>query len=135
MALPGEGGAEKGEGFACAGGGFKEGVAVALPLGAVEGSDDAAHEGELRTIGLVGEVDGDSPDLVHVRVFFGSCRVHVRRRTSVQWGGRDKEGIRGAVGFGGKMLEQGLGWWKCDSGVDCEFNYIFIRHCKHVTLS
>lgn len=92
VALPGEGGAEKGEGFAGAGGGFKEGVAVALPLGAVEGGDDAAHEGELRTIGLVGEVDGDSPDLVHVRVFFGSCRFHVWRRTRVQL---EREGERG----------------------------------------
>lgn len=64
VALPGEGGAEEGEGLAGAGGGLEESVASALPAGAIEGGDDAPHEGELGAVGLEGELHGDAADLV-----------------------------------------------------------------------
>lgn len=81
--MPGEGGAEEGEGLASAGRGFEEGVGVALVPGAAEGGDDAAHERELGAVGLVGELNGDAPDPVDVglgtmvRVWDGA-RVRVR---------------------------------------------------------
>lgn len=80
--LPGERGAEEGERLAGAGGGLEEGVAVPLPAGAVEGGYDATHERELGSIGPVGELHGDAPDLVDVgfrariRVLGGGLAIH-----------------------------------------------------------
>lgn len=66
MLLPGEGGAEEREGLAGAGGGLEEGVGVSMAEGAVEGGDDAAHESQLRTVGLVGELHRRAADLVDI---------------------------------------------------------------------
>lgn len=80
VALPGEGGAEEGEGLACAGRGLEEGVAVALAAGAVEGVDDAAHEGELGPVGFVRELDWDASDLVGTGAGLAGVRVLEGRR-------------------------------------------------------
>lgn len=66
VVLPGEGGAEKGEGLAGARGGLEEGVAVSLPPGTVQSRDDPAHVCQLGAVWLVGELHRHARYLVHV---------------------------------------------------------------------
>lgn len=76
VVLPGEGGAKQGEGFAGAGGGLEEGVAVALPPGPVQGRDHPPHVRQLGTVWLVRELHGHARYLVHA--FGARARVRVR---------------------------------------------------------
>lgn len=71
--LPSEHRAEQGERFASTSGRLEQRVAVAVSLGAIERGYDAAHEGELGSVGLVREFDLEASDLVDVfRGLFGN---------------------------------------------------------------
>lgn len=80
VALPSEGGAEKRERLAGAGGGLKQGMAMAVPLGPIKCRDNPTHESQLGTVGFVGELHGYSTDVVHIsrvfrdRIGFINCR-------------------------------------------------------------
>lgn len=76
MLLPSKGRAENGQGLASAGGGLKEGMAVALPPGPIERRNDPSHEHQLRPVRLVGELHRHASDLVQL-VAFRRTRVRV----------------------------------------------------------
>lgn len=100
MALPGERGAEERKRLAGAGGRLEERVRPALPPRAVQRGDDAAHEGQLRAVRLVGELHRHAAHLVHAAAA-GRPR-----------GGRGVEVVGVGHGFGAH-------WW-CRLGV-CGF--------------
>lgn len=64
--LPSENGAEQRQRLPGARGRLEQRVAVAVPLGSIERGDDSAHERQLRSVGLVGELDWDASDVVCV---------------------------------------------------------------------
>lgn len=105
VALPCEGRAEEGERLAGAGGRLEERVGAALAAGAVERGDDAAHEGQLRPVGLVGELHRHAAHLVHAAAATRGCgcgRGRGPRRGEVVGGGGHGGGRNWAGGIGGK---------------------------------